>query len=289
MGIVVVPTFGADPVTITGPTLDAKVDGLATEFNGNIDNANIKSAAAIAYSKLALTGGIVNADVSASAAIVDTKLATVSTAGKVNFSALVVGSQATGDLAYASSATVWTRLAAGTTSQVLRGNAGAPSWGALPTAALPAGVTRQTVNVRNATMATGTTDLPNDNSIPQITEGDEFMTLAITPTSASNKLLIRVVAHLSHSSANVVMIGALFQDATAGALAAGMTTQGASGGAGSHVLVIEHYMDAGTTSATTFRFRAGAASDTVTFNGVASGAWLGGVLQSTITISEIVV
>lgn len=54
MGIVTVPAFGADPVTITGPTLDAKVDGLATEFNGNIDNDNIKSAAAIANSKLNL-------------------------------------------------------------------------------------------------------------------------------------------------------------------------------------------------------------------------------------------
>lgn len=54
MGIVVVPTFGADPVTITGPTLDAKVDGLATEFNGSIDNDNIKAEAAIANSKLNL-------------------------------------------------------------------------------------------------------------------------------------------------------------------------------------------------------------------------------------------
>ena len=54
MGIVVVPSFGADPVSITGPGLDAKVDGLATEFNGNIDNDNIKSAAAIANSKLNL-------------------------------------------------------------------------------------------------------------------------------------------------------------------------------------------------------------------------------------------
>jgi hypothetical protein len=54
MGIVTVPTFGADPVTITGPSLDAKVDGLATEFNGNIDNDNIDSAAAIANSKLNL-------------------------------------------------------------------------------------------------------------------------------------------------------------------------------------------------------------------------------------------
>jgi hypothetical protein len=54
MAIVVVPTFGADPVTITGPTLDAKVDGLATDYNGNITNDNIATAAAIANSKLNL-------------------------------------------------------------------------------------------------------------------------------------------------------------------------------------------------------------------------------------------
>ena len=48
MGIVVVPSFGSDPVTVTATNLDAKVDGLATEFNGNIENANIKSTAAIA-------------------------------------------------------------------------------------------------------------------------------------------------------------------------------------------------------------------------------------------------
>lgn len=55
MGIVVVPTFGADPVTVTGPLLDAKVAGLATEFNGSIENANIKAGAAIANSKLNLS------------------------------------------------------------------------------------------------------------------------------------------------------------------------------------------------------------------------------------------
>ena len=63
MGIVVVPSYGADPATVTGPNLDAKVDGLATEFNGNIDNDNIVAAAGIEYTKLDLTGKIVNADI----------------------------------------------------------------------------------------------------------------------------------------------------------------------------------------------------------------------------------
>ena len=88
MGIVSVPSFGADPVTVTGPTLDAKVDGLATEFNGNIENANVKSGAAIAYAKLNLTGLVVSADLAGS--IADTKLSTITTAGKVSGAALTL-------------------------------------------------------------------------------------------------------------------------------------------------------------------------------------------------------
>lgn len=54
MAIVALPDFGADPVSITGPGLDAKVNPLATDYNGNIDNTNIVSGAAIANSKLNL-------------------------------------------------------------------------------------------------------------------------------------------------------------------------------------------------------------------------------------------
>lgn len=62
MGIVVVPSFGADPVTVTGPTLDAKVDGLATEFNGHIDEDNLDPAISIPYASLNLTGQVLGAD-----------------------------------------------------------------------------------------------------------------------------------------------------------------------------------------------------------------------------------
>jgi len=54
MGIVVVPTYGSDPATVNAANLDAKVSGLATEFNGGIDNDNIDPAAAIAATKLSL-------------------------------------------------------------------------------------------------------------------------------------------------------------------------------------------------------------------------------------------
>jgi hypothetical protein len=48
---------------------------LRTDYNGNIDNSNIASGAAIAYSKLNLTGNIINTDINASAAIAISKTA----------------------------------------------------------------------------------------------------------------------------------------------------------------------------------------------------------------------
>ena len=70
---------------------------------------------------------IVNADIAGNAAIVDTKLATISTAGKVNVSALLATSQATGDTIYFNG-TSWVRLGVGTTGQTLTVAAGLPSW-----------------------------------------------------------------------------------------------------------------------------------------------------------------
>src|SRR3990167_2930838 len=58
-------------------------------------------------------GTIVNDDISGSAAISDSKLATISTASKVNVSALVATSQVTGDLFVATSATGIVKFGAG--------------------------------------------------------------------------------------------------------------------------------------------------------------------------------
>jgi len=65
---------GSDPATINVSVLNGKVDPLATDYNGNIQNVNIAAAAGIVYSKLSLTDGIVNADINSAAAIVSSKL-----------------------------------------------------------------------------------------------------------------------------------------------------------------------------------------------------------------------
>ena len=115
------------------------------------------------------------------------------------------------------------------------------------------------------------------------------MTLAITPKSATNKLLIEIVVHLAHNSTGSRLVAALFQDATAAALAVGWGSKDATVNATSKV-VFRHYMTTGTTSATTFKIRAGTSTGgTTTFNGVNGGRLYGGVLASSITITEIIV
>ena len=141
----------------------------------------------------------------------------------------------------------------------------------------------QVVNVTNSAVATGTTVMPSDDSIPQNNEGIEFMTLAITPKSASNKLKIEVVWFGADAATNTHTL-ALFQDSTANALAAVELNATADWRT---VDNFSHYMTAGTVSETTFKVRVGsAASTTTTFNGQGGGRKFGGVAASSITITE---
>ena len=148
-----------------------------------------------------------------------------------------------------------------------------------------AGGVVQQVATQVGTMATGTTLIPLDNTIPQNTEGDQYMTLAITPTSATNILLINVIAVVSNSVANTITM-ALFQDSTASALATVLMYQGTA--TGGLTMPLTHRITAGTTSATTFKIRIGAlGAGTNTFNGTNGTAYYGGTLASTIVITEI--
>ena len=146
----------------------------------------------------------------------------------------------------------------------------------------------QVVNFQTGEVATGTTTIAYDDSIMQNTEGDEYMTLAITPTSSSNKLKIDVVFNWACNSSNKITTVGLFQDSTANALATvpflnfyGVANVPCS-------VSFTHFMTAGTTSSTTFKVRAGTdTSATTTFNGQNGSRKGGGVLSSSITIMEI--
>lgn len=145
----------------------------------------------------------------------------------------------------------------------------------------------QVVQHADGEAASGTTLIPNDDTIPQNTEGTEFMTASITPTSAASKLRIDVVFYGSANNNGRIIHAALFQDSTADALAAAGTGYYSTANIPS-TITFTHWMDAGTTSSTTFKVRAGAdAASTTQFNSGASGARrMGGVAASSITITE---
>ena len=148
-----------------------------------------------------------------------------------------------------------------------------------------AGAIRQVASTIVSAAATGTTTIPSDNTIPQSGEGDQYMSLAITPKSATSKLKITVTWLGTNSAGSGTIAAALFQDSIANALAVGMATFSA----GFVVCISYTYiMTSGTTSATTFKVRAGAnVAGTTTFNGSAGTRLYGGVEASSIVIEEI--
>jgi hypothetical protein len=142
----------------------------------------------------------------------------------------------------------------------------------------------QIVNVQSGTVNTGTTTMPIDNTIPQITEGVEYMTLDITPKNASN---ILIVESIFYGGTSVIghLTSALFVGTTSDALAATSARLDVANGA--ITLPLVYKTTSGTTSTLTFRVRAGCnSSGTVTFNGFSGGQKFSSAVKSSITITE---
>ena len=199
----------------------------------------------------------------------------------VTLAKLADGTQ--GQILYYGASGAPTLLNHGTSGHFLKtlGSGANPAW-----AAAGGGKIIQVVNTQTGAHASGTTVTYNDDTIPQKTEGNEWMTLAVTPTSASNKLIIDVVCCCDASSDDHQVVLGLFQDTTANALAAVHEEMGS--GAQLNPVVLRHYMAAGTTSSTTFKVRGGTTnSGTMNFNGSGGSRMLGGALASSITIWEI--
>lgn len=147
-----------------------------------------------------------------------------------------------------------------------------------------AGTLIQVVNVQSGTYASTTAVIPLDNTIPQNTEGTEYFTLSITPTSATSKLFIQVSTSVAITNSGWGTI-ALFQDTTANALAVstGYTNISTAG----FVLALGYYMTAGTTSTTTFKLRYGPSGNTMVMNGSGGAGNFGGTTGTYMTIMEI--
>lgn len=156
--------------------------------------------------------------------------------------------------------------------------------GTLTHTAFPTGAVVQMVGLGYTAVATGTTTIPLDDTIPQNTEGTEFMSLSFTPKSATNTLVIDV---LFFGTANTIadVIVALFQDSVANAIAA--TSQVTPTANYRQMINLRCVVSAGSTSARTYKVRAGGgAASTITFNGHSSGRLFGAITKSSIVITE---
>jgi hypothetical protein len=175
-------------------------------------------------------------------------------------------------------------LAGSITSDKITSVANTAISGRIATSQQPTGTVLQVVNIQSGVKASGTGLIPFDNTIPQNTEGNEFFTLSITPTSASSKLIIQVLLNLDMVATRYIV--ALFLDSGVNAIAVGggMYLTANWG----RQISLSHYMTAGTTSAMTFKVRAGGNDAGTTYlNSVASSDYFGGTFNSGVTIMEI--
>lgn len=158
--------------------------------------------------------------------------------------------------------------------------------GAIGNSQLASGVIVQVIDTLSNAASTGTTQIPNDDTIPQSTEGTEFMTVSITPKSATNKLIIEASAWLTNNTADRWLTAALFKDSGADALAS--CTEYMATGAGSANTRVYHSETAGSTTARTYKIRCGSnGSGTLTFNGVSGARLFGASTHSYIRVTEV--
>lgn len=149
---------------------------------------------------------------------------------------------------------------------------------------LGVGKVLQVARATHTAHTTTTASIPMDDTIPQESEGDEIMTLAVTPLSASSTLLIGFFGTVGHSAANGRVALALFQAGTADALHATMST---CPGAFNVPASLVHYVASGSTSARTYAVRFGVASGTGAVNGTSAARLFGGVASCELIALEI--
>lgn len=150
------------------------------------------------------------------------------------------------------------------------------------------GTVLQSISTQTVTTTTGTTTIPADDTIPQSTEGNALAALdtVITPKSATSRLRVEVQLHLAHPTVGAGLVALLFKDADAGALAVQQLPEVSANAI--TTVNLTHTMTAGTTSPVTLKVRYGSGTaGTVTLNGSAGSRFYGGILASSVSVTEI--
>ncbi len=193
------------------------------------------------------------------------------------------GLAVTGALSTTTSVTVGNGLTV--TTGGLTVSAGTVSFpaGSITVASVPNGFTVDRAFASYTATTSITNSIPYDNTIPQVGEGDEILSAAITPKSTTNRIRIRFQGSAStNTSANAVV--AAFVNGGADAVVASASTVNAD----TLPLILEWEYVPGSVAAQTVTIRAGVTGGTMKFNSEAgANARFNGKSAATLVLEEI--
>jgi hypothetical protein len=118
----------------------------------------------------------------------------------------------------------------------------------------------QTVFATSTASGSTSVTLPNDNTIPQNTEGAEYMTLTISPSSSASNLLLEFTGFVGSNAASTGTV-AFFRNSEVNALAA--TSVSFPAATHTENVTLRMLTTSTTTTALTFKIRYGGNSGTL--------------------------
>ncbi len=149
----------------------------------------------------------------------------------------------------------------------------------------------QVVHAQTNEFIAGSTTIPWDDSIPQISEGVSIITLNIQPNNSNSKLLIEATVHATEQSntSNHIIV-AIFENSKSNAIATAVEDSVGDGSYANGMITtipLSFMTTSNTLMPITFELRAGIDGGTININGGNTSRKLGGTLFSTLTVTEI--
>lgn len=167
--------------------------------------------------------------------------------------------------------------------------AGSGDWNILDYNSLPDGtVIGHSISTVTAN-TTVSTNIPLDDTIPQSTEGYEFITVTHTPKSTTSILVVEATVHANSGNFNCPMIVALFKDTDTSAVCASLQYISSQGYLNIDPCRLVFKEVAGSTSARTYKIRVGPGNSSAVTTGINQAynqRFLGGIVMSSLRVTE---
>lgn len=154
------------------------------------------------------------------------------------------------------------------------------------------GLELSNLNVQVITFQTHTADstasnIPSDATKPRWDEGAEFWSQAVTPKSATSKIIIEIVATIGSSTTGNQLKVALFKNATlATDVAVAVVSQEAASN-GTNNITLKWEEVSGSTAARTYAARFGAEAGTCHLNNNSASETMGGIYVTHVEVREV--